>query len=286
MGKDCHFKFSRSFIHIRTGRAARSVAVGGIGLVMLTACSDVVTFSKESHDDGMKLYGQGDYADAAGAFNSATRQVPNDYVDYYYLADCYAKQGLYQQAIQSYRACYQIMAIDAFGKQDGKLHDQVLDGWASAVAKSDTRDSQTNVIEAQAHQEQTADDYLLLAKIYSIRGDADSAINAYGRAEMIDPKNFAIAKEYGLYLERIGQNQKAVAPLQQAYALNSSDNQVSAALRRVGVVPGPSIKDQNALAKPLLPSGPLPEVDLSKVLPGSSNSGSAVPASSQQPPQD
>ena len=253
---------------------------------LLGGCSDVVTFSKDFHDDGMKLYAEKDYANAAGAFNGATRQVPNDYVDYYYLADCYAQQGLYQQAIQSYRACYQIMSVDAFGKQDNKLHDQVLNGWAAAVAKSDSRDSETNTVEARAHQEQKPDDYLLLARIYNLRGDPDSAIGAYSHATMIDPQNFAIAKEYGLYLERMGQNEKAVAPLRQAYSLNSSDPAVTAALRRTGVVPGPSIQDQNALAKPLIPAGPLPEVDLSKIVPGGGGSGTAVPAASQQPPQD
>ncbi len=282
MDMDClhssHFVFNR-----RNCRLAATVL--GVGLLsgLLGACSDVVTFSKDFHDDGMKLYGEKDYADAAGAFNTATRQVPNDYVDYYYLAECYAQQGEYQQSIQAYRACYQIMAVDGFGKQDAKLHDQVLNGWASAIARSDSRGSEINAVEADAHEKQTADDYLLLAKIYAQRGDADSAMNAYGRAEMIDPQNFAIAKEYGLYLEKMGQNEKATVPLKQAYALNSSDAQVAAALRRVGVIPGPSIKEQSALAKPLLPAGPLPEVDLGKIMPGS---GTAVPAAAQQPPQD
>ena len=268
------------------GRLLLGIAGGAVVAGLLGGCSDVVTFSKDFHDDGMKLYAEKDYPDAAGAFNTATRQVPNDYVDYYYLADCYAKQGQYQQAIAAYRACYQIAALDGFGKQDAKLHDQVLDGWAAAIAASDSRDSETNAVEARAHQEQTADDYLLLAKIYNDRGDPDSAMQAYSRAEMIDPQNFAIAKEYGLYLEKMGQNDKAVTPLRQAYALNSSDTQVTAALRRVGVVPGPSFKDQSALAKPLMPAGPLPEVDLGKIIPGNSGNNAAVPASSQQPPQD
>ncbi|MBV8782448.1 MAG: hypothetical protein JO353_13715, partial [Phycisphaerae bacterium] len=70
-----------------------------------------------------------------------------------------------------------------------------------------------------------------------------------------------------------------------AYALNSTDNQVNAALRRIGIIPGPSIMDQDALAKPLLPRGPLPEVDLGKVFTGS-NGETATPAAAQQPPRD
>ena len=36
-------------------------------------------------------------------------------------------------------------------------------------------------------------------------------------------------------------------------------------MQRLGIVPGPSLKDKDDLAKPLLPRGPIPEVDMAKV---------------------
>jgi Tfp pilus assembly protein PilF len=209
--------------------------------------------------------------------------VPNDYVDHYYLAKCYSAQGQWQQAIHSYYDAWEVMAIDNFGQLDTKLKYKVIDGLASAIASSDTRDSDTNAAEARARARQSADDYLLMAKIFVDRQDPDSAIDAYDRAAMIDPDNFYIAREYGLYLERLGQNDKAAIPLRRAYAIDNSDQQVSDALRRIGIVPGPSIKDEDALAKPLIPKGPIPEVDLGKVM---GLGGSATPASSTQSPQD
>ena len=247
-------------------------------------CADFVTFSKQSHDQGMEYYQQKDYADAAGAFRNAVRQVPNDYQDHYWLATSLAAQGQWEQAIHSYYDAWEVMSVDGFGKQDIQLKYQVLDGLASAIASSDTRDSDTNSVEAKAHERQSADDYLLLAKIYVDRRDADSAIDAYDRAAMIDPENFYVAKEYGLYLLRLGQNQKAEIPLRRAYAIDSTDQQVADALRQIGVVPGPSIKDQDALAKPLIPNGPIPEVDLGKMM--NNLGGSAAPASSTQSPRD
>jgi len=247
-------------------------------------CADYVTFSKQAHDQGMEYYQQKDYADAAGAFRNAVRQVPNDYQDEYYLATCLAAQGQWQQAIQSYNTARQVMSIDGFGQQDTDLKYQVLDGLASAIASSDTRDSETNAAEAKAHEREAADDYLLLAKVYVDRRDADSAIDAYGRAAMIDPDNFYIAKEYGLYLERLGQTDKAAVPLRRAYAINNEDPQVSDALRRIGIVPGPSIKDEDALAKPLVPRGPIPQVNMGPVI--NSWDGAATPASSIQSPRD
>jgi Tfp pilus assembly protein PilF len=258
------------------------VALLAAGLIS-AGCTDMITFSKQSHDQGMEYYQNKDYANAAGAFRNAVRQVPNDYQDEYYLANSLAAQGQWQQAIQSYYTAREVMAIDGFGQQDIKMKYMVLDGLASAIASSDTRDSDTNAAEAKAHQRQSADDYLLLAKIYADRKDPDSAIDAYDRAAMIDPQDFYIAKEYGLYLERLGQNQKAEIPLRRAYAMNNNDQQVSDALRRIGIVPGPSIKDENALAQPLIPKGPIPEVDLGKMM---NIGGSATPASSTQTPRD
>jgi Tfp pilus assembly protein PilF len=253
-------------------------------ILMVGGCTDMVTFSKQSHDEGMNFYAQKDYADAAGAFRNAVRQVPNDYQDEYWLANSYALQGQWQEAIHCYETAREIMSIDGFGQQDTKMKYMVLDGLANSIAASDTRDSDINAAEAKAQSRQSADDYLLLAKIFVVRGDADSAIDAYDRAAMIDPENFYIAKEYGLYLERLGQNQKAETPLRHAYAINGTDQQVSDALRRIGIVPGPSIKDQDALAKPLIPKGPIPEVDLGRMM--NNLGGSATPASSTQSPRD
>ncbi len=261
----------------------RGVATAMLAAGLAGGCTDMVTFSKQSHDQGMEYYQQGDYADAAGAFRNAVRQVPNDYQDYYYLGNCYVAESQWQEAIHSYYDARQIMAIDGFGKQDLKLKYQVIEALSHAIASSDARDAETNSAEDRARQTQSAEDYLILAKVYAERKDADSAIEAYDRAAMIDPDNFYIAKEYGLYLLRLGQNEKAVVPLRRAYALNTNDRQVNDALREVGIVPGPSIKDEDALAKPLIPRGPIPEVDLGKVIGNIGNS--AAPASATQSPQ-
>ena len=246
-------------------------------------CTDMVTFSKQSHDQGMEYYQDKDYADAAGAFQNAVRQVPNDYQDHYYLATCLAAQGQWEQAIHAYYDAWEIMSIDDMGKLDSKLKFQTIDGLAHAIASSDTRDSYINAAETKAHDRQSADDYLLLAEISVYRRDADSAIDAYDRAAMLDPSSFHISREYGLYLMKLGQNDKAVIPLRRAYAINGTDPEVNDALRQIGIVPGPSIKDENALAQPLIPKGPIPEVDLGKAM---GLGGNATPASATQTPQD
>ncbi|HMB94416.1 MAG TPA: tetratricopeptide repeat protein, partial [Tepidisphaeraceae bacterium] len=75
-----------------------SLLIGG-----LAGCADVVTYSYDAQHQGMKLYEQGDYANAAGAFRNSTRQMPTNYESQYYLGACYDQLGQYQQAIAAFK---------------------------------------------------------------------------------------------------------------------------------------------------------------------------------------
>ena len=83
------------------------------------------------------------------------------------------------------------------------------------------------------------------------------ALENYQRASNLDVRNFDILKEYGLYLQQAGQRQQAINILERAYRVNTQDQQVAAALRQNGIVPGPSLKEKNELAGPIIPKGPL-----------------------------
>ena len=82
---------------------------------------------------------------------------------------------------------------------------------------------------------------------------------------LIDPRNFTIVKEFGLYLQQLGQIDLARAVLRRANGLNQQDNDVAVALRDCGGVPGPANKDEADLAKPIIPEGPIPPIDVSKI---------------------
>lgn len=215
-----------------------------------------VTNTKAVRDTGIGQYNAGEFTDAAGTFKNATRQDPRDYQSYAYLGDCYRELGQLQQSIQAYKASLDTAGRSYQGREDMAFRARTLDGLAAAIAKSGEVE-----IDAAQQSAQTAgggDGYFLMAKIHRNRGDADSALDAYNRAALLGPKDFFIQKDYGLFLEQIGQTQPAERTLRRAYALNAKDAEVVAALRRIGVVPGPSLYDQNALAKPAMPKGPIP----------------------------
>lgn len=254
----------------------------GLGLGVV-GCADVITYSRDAQREGVRLYRQGNYADAAGAFRNSVRQNPRNYEGYYYLGASYAQMGLYQQSIAAYKTAQQTMDLTVEGKYDEEMRDKVLTGLASAIAKSDQRDIETDAAANQARNFSSGPAWFLLAKIYAYRGDADSAMDAYNRAALIEPTNFYIAKDYGLYVERIGQKQRAEAPLRRAYSLNQEDEEVIQALRRIGIVPGPSLVEEDKLARPLVPKGPIPTPKVPNLLPGG---GNAQTESTVQAPRD
>jgi Tfp pilus assembly protein PilF len=239
----------------------------------------------------VKAFEEGSYADAAGSFRNAIRADPRDYKSQYYLARCYEKMNQNQQAVQAYKASLDAQPLTLAGRDDKDQRLATLNALAHCIAASDSRDAELNLVAAQAKSSNKPQDYLLLAKIYQDRGDADNALDAYNRAALSDSADFVVLKEYGLYCEQLGQAQRATYQLRKAYTINPNDEQVNAALSRLHVVPGPGLKEEAQLVKPPIPVGPLPEVDLSKFRLGGSNDSTQqeepqpAPAPRQQQPQ-
>ena len=222
--------------------AALSVSVVGCG-------PEAFTFAKDAKAEGMQLYQNGDYVNAAAAFGNATRQAPRDYQSFYYQGASYQAVGSFQQAIAAYRSEQAVQPLTLAGQQDAGLKYQTMDNLAQCIAKSRTGVAdESAAVEKRAAGGASVDDQWYLAKIYRYAGDADAAIETYTKAVLLDPTRFDIAKEAGLYEEGLGQTQSAATTLKKAYAANPNDEQVNAALRRLGVVVGPSLRDPSDLS--------------------------------------
>ena len=252
-----------------------SSAAKGLAVLTLTfglvGCSDVLTFAEKDRDSGMQAYNDADYPKAAGAFRAALRQDPRDYRSHFYLGQSSLQMQNYQQAIVAFRSCLDTQNVTLLGRDDNEIRLKAIDGLAQAIVKSDESDSEVNRLEQLARSGKgpgAARQFFTLAKIYRYRKLPDMALDYYNRSTLDDPKNFDYAKEYGLYCEQLQQSARAQEALHHAYALNATDKDVTDALRRLGVVPGPSLRSKTDLAQPLLPKGPLPEVDLDKVKEG------------------
>lgn len=247
---------------MNTSIGTRLLVASALGTLLAVAgCQqEIISHAPQARADGVKAFEEGQYADAAGSFRNAIRSDPRDYKSQFYLGQSYEQMKQYQQAIQAYKASLDAQPLTLAGKDDKAQRQMTINAMAASISRSDTRDAEVDLVEKQARASNKPQDYLLLAKIYQNRGDADSALDAYNRAALTDPKDFVVVKEYGLYLEQLGQAPKATIQLKKAYGVNPNDAQVNAALYRLNVIPGPGLKDEAQLAKPAIPAGPLPEL--------------------------
>lgn len=215
---------------------------------MLMGCSTDIQLINRGHiarDTGIRLYNEGSYADAAGAFKNAVRQDQRDYRSLYYMGASYEALKQYEQAVQAYKAALDVTHRSLEGEENRTFRLRIMDSLAALVARTDDRGVEKSEMEKQATTRRSAEWFLVLAKTHRAGGDADSALDAYNRGFLAEPKCFDLAKDYGLYLIQVGQTQKAIAPLQQANTLDPRDAQIIAAMRQIGLVPGeiPANKD-------------------------------------------
>jgi tetratricopeptide (TPR) repeat protein len=235
------------------------VVAGALGLAGTGCVTLDQHFSQKSHVEGARLYNVGDYDGAAGAYQNAIKAEPRDYKAYYSLACCYDAQKDYEKAIHAYRTSLDVMALTFAGQHDGDFRLKVLDGLAKSIAHGATHQTELDLAEKDARTKHEAEPYFLVAKIYRYSGDADSAVENYNKAAMMEPDNVHIIRELGLYFEQLGQMQRAEPALRRAYALGADDAEMTAAMRRLGIIPGPAIKAKKDLVQPVMPQGPIPD---------------------------
>ena len=247
-----------------SSRSSLSLVVALALLSAASGCAEVVASSKKPRETGNKALTAGEYTDAAGAFRQAVRQDPLDYRSWYGLGQSYDKAEAYHQAIQAYRTALDVRKRTLPGKEDEAARVKIIDALAKSIAAGSEHGFSAEPAAASstgagagpgsAGRQSNAEEKYIAAKAFQYGGDADSAIEAYQQAGMLDKKDFAIAKDFGLYLEKLpSMREQAVKQLRRAYQINPQDQQVIMALRRNGVVPGPSLKEPEQLARPAMP---------------------------------
>lgn len=113
----------------------RSVAICAL-LLLLTACAAMVPASaRKQFDDGLGLYNQGRYAEAAENFSRAT-ELKADYAEaYMYLGRAYLNQGRYAEALEPLRTAYRLDPTMARGQLLDSFLDAVVGAAAGELAK-------------------------------------------------------------------------------------------------------------------------------------------------------
>ena len=245
---------------VRLARAGFRLTLLSTALLAGTAvvgCADAVTFSHSETSTGRVLLSEGEGEEAAVIFANQVRRNPKDYEAHYHLGLARLQSGRSAEAIRSFKTALEVMPLTLSGRDDDEMRFYIIDALSGALAEHDTDGSQLAQIEAKSKGNQAYK--LLIAMTYAKSGHPDSAIESFNEAVALDRQDPQAPKQYGLYLESIAQSDQAVYQLKRAYRLNTQDEEVAAALLRLGIVPGPAILSATELSKPMVPLGPIPE---------------------------
>ena len=250
--------------------AAAALAAGG--------CADAFTYSKSERAAARIALSEGDDEGAAMTFLDQTRRNPRDYKAHFHLGEARWAAGRYPEALRSYKTALDVMKLTPRGQNDDEFRALITSEYARALAEVDTDGTQLATIEkTSAGNKQKK---LLIALTHAKAGRPDAAIGAFTSAMRLDrasdEQDPFIAKSFGLYLEGIQQDDMAEQVLRRAYSIAPGDEEVAAALRRLGIVPGPAILSKNDLAKPAMPLGPLPQIKVKVAEDGSAETPTAA----------
>jgi tetratricopeptide (TPR) repeat protein len=226
--------------------------------VALVGCADAVTFSRSETSTGRTLLAEGESEEASIIFANQVRRNPKDYEAHYHLGQARLSGGRPEEAIRSFKTALEVMPLTHEGRSDDAIRFAIIDALSGALAEHDPDGSQLAQIEQKAKGDGSLK--LLIAMTYAKSGHPDSAIQSFNEAIALDRDDPQVSKQFGLYLESIAQDDHALKQLRRAYRLNTQDEEVAAALLRLGVVPGPAILSATELSKPIVPLGPIPEV--------------------------
>jgi Flp pilus assembly protein TadD len=242
-------------IHSLTALFTASLLSGAVGS-LLAGCAEPLTYSTDFKHNGLAQYNRGEYIDAAGSFKAAAKQDPTDYMTQYYLGLSEEKSGHFESAVSAFRLCLKLRPQMPAGRQDVATREKALSHMAPLIARGDFADPEINAIEKEAAAEHSSEDYRLLARVNALRGDADSAVTSYKAGFTYAPDDFAIAKEYGLYLLKLEQSSEATRILKKAWQLDPTDRQVASALRDLGVTDAQLIVQSDRIegSEPIAPS--------------------------------
>jgi Flp pilus assembly protein TadD len=232
----------------------------GVVFLSLAACSsDLLTYSQDAKHEGMKQYNDGKFPEAAGSFRNAIRQDPTDPEAEYWLGRSFEQTKSFHEAINAYKTALGLMPKSSSPRFNHDLYENTFDRLAKVVAENDASGTETELIVKTASDLKSAQQYQLLGRIFQYKGDPDSSLEDYRRAAALEPDTFVVEKELGLYLDKLAQNQEAGSVLRDAYRLNQSDESVNAALRHLGIVPGPALLAQDQIEKSIVPNALVPE---------------------------
>jgi tetratricopeptide (TPR) repeat protein len=206
-------------------------------IALLTAAAALGGCASQRPADAMRDSGdwhfkRGEYAMAAAEYESIAKRYPGDWQAQYQLGLCLIETEQYASARRALEVA-----------NDRKPHDPAIaDALAEAMFHQGDEEHLYTFLRERAEEEQTPRAYLRLARYAARVNDPDTARVAIDTAIRLDNGQSVTPYIAAADLaERLGDLDRAVRRLHQAYGIDPYNEKVSERLRALGEIPGPTL---------------------------------------------
>ena len=220
-----------------------TVLLGLFGLMLTTGCF------KPGVDGGFynppvekfkaeKAIEAGNYAEAEQRLNKVLRNDPQDWEARYLMGLTYLETD---RAVEAQSQLELALAVkDRSREQTPKI----LDALARALERQELYDQLYAFLDAQIERYEGWEDYARKARFLAKANDIDGAALAYRQAAYFSRNETEdIYLEMATFYEGLGDYDKAIQALKWAYYINDQHTQIPGRFRKLGVVPGPTLKE-------------------------------------------
>lgn len=212
-----------------------SVLMGLLGLMLIGGCYNPAVEKFHSR----KAMDKGDYTTAEQKLNGVVENDPSDWEGHYLLGLACLGQNRPVEA-QSHLE----LALAVRDRSETETP-KILDALARALEQQEQYDQLYAFLDAQIARYEGWEDYARKARFLAKANDIDGAALAYRQAAYFSRNETEdIYIELAEFYEGLGDYDKAIQALKWAYYINDERADLPNRFRKLGVVPGPTLKEQ------------------------------------------
>ncbi|MBX2852621.1 MAG: hypothetical protein KTR15_12855 [Phycisphaeraceae bacterium] len=211
-----------------------TVLLGLFALCLTTGCYNPAVEKFHSR----KAMDAGDYHTAEQKLIGVVDNDPSDWEGHYLLGLAYLGQG------RPVEAQSQLELALAVKDRSATQTPKILDALARSLEQQQLYDQLYAFLDAQIERYEGWEDYARKARFLAKANDIDGAVLAYRQAAYFSRNETeAIYIELAEFYEGLGDYPKAVQALKWAYYINDENPSIPDRFRKLGVVPGPTLKE-------------------------------------------
>ena len=209
--------------------------LGLFALMLTTGCYNPAVEKFHSR----KAMDAGDYNTAEQKLLGVVDHDPSDWEGHYLLGLAYLGQ---QRPVEAQTQLELALAAKDRSKTQTP---KILDALARALEQQEQYDQLYAFLDAQIARYEGWEDYARKARFLAKANDVDGAALAYRQAAYFSRNETEkIYLEIATFYEELGDYDKAIQALKWAYYLKPEHTQIPNRFRKLGVVPGPTLKEE------------------------------------------